>query len=256
VLNLDELGKPLTVRSALAGPFGDQWRRGNGDELVKLVETTRSLTPVHKATSLPTYLNNVVKEKWSSPALLRPGDQRDLGVDVERRVRGTAGGDRLSVSFPVSTACASHPTLNCLLSSVVSDHAFFGSVDLTDYYLGTSNPNPPFLKIFTDLYPPEVVSRLRLAPFTKTDRRTGRPYVLLRADKTIYGLKEAGKLSNNRLVSLLASFGFVETSTPCLLRHPTRAITFVLVVDEFGIKYQTRDEYSVFPHCTMLKRIL
>ena len=45
VLNLDQLGKPLTFRSALAGPFGDQWRRANGDELLKLVETTRSLTP-------------------------------------------------------------------------------------------------------------------------------------------------------------------------------------------------------------------
>ena len=71
VLNLDQHGKPLTFRSALAGPFGHQWRRGNGDELIKLVETSRCLTPVHFATSLPTYLNNVVKEKWfprSSPS--------------------------------------------------------------------------------------------------------------------------------------------------------------------------------------------
>ena len=51
VLNLDELGRPLTFRSALAGPHKAQWRKGNGDELVKLVETTRTLTPVHFATS-------------------------------------------------------------------------------------------------------------------------------------------------------------------------------------------------------------
>jgi hypothetical protein len=63
VLNLDELGWPLTFRSALAGPYGDLWRRANGNELIKLVETSRALTPVHTATSLPTYLNNVVKEK-------------------------------------------------------------------------------------------------------------------------------------------------------------------------------------------------
>ncbi len=31
------------------------------------------------------------------------------------------------------------------------------------------------------------------------------------------GLKEAGKLSNLRLVSLLSSFGFHETSTPVSL---------------------------------------
>jgi hypothetical protein len=174
VLNLDEQGKPLTFRSALAGRFGDQWRQGNGDELLKLVETSRALTPVHHTTSPPTYLNNVVKEKWSPASLLRPRHMRDITSDVDRRVRGTAGGDRLSVDIAVSQTVASYPTLNCLLNSVVSDHAFFGSVDITDYYLGTPNPNPPFIKVFTDQYPPEVLLRLRLSPFTKVERRTGR----------------------------------------------------------------------------------
>ena len=199
---------------------------------------------MHHATSPPTYLNNVVKEKWTPAALLRPGHLRDITSDVDRRVRGTAGGDRLSVEIPVSQAVASYPTLNCLLNSVVADHALFGSVDITDYYLGTPNPNPPFIKVYTDQYPPEVLLRLRLSPFTKKDRRTGRPYVLFRADKTIYGLKESGKLSNNMLVPLLHKFGFVETPTPCLFRHLTRPITFVLVVDDFGVKYQNRDDFD------------
>jgi hypothetical protein len=222
VLNLDEYEQPLTFRSALAGRFGDQWKRGNGDELLKRVETSRALTPVHHAISPPTYLNNVVKEKWSPAALLRPGHLRDLTSDVDRRVRGTAGGDRLSVDIPVSQAVASYPTPNCLLNSVVSDHAFFGSVDITDYNLGTPNPNPPFIKVFTDQYPPEVLLRLRLSPFTKTNRRTGRPYALFRADKTIYGLKESGKLSNNMLVPLLKKLG--------LLRPPPR-VCFVTSPD-------------------------
>jgi hypothetical protein len=160
--------------------------------------------------------------------------------DVDRRARGTAGGDRLTVSSLVSTAVASHPLANCLFNAVVSEDAHFGTVDLTDFYLGTTNPNPPFIKIFPDPYPPEVLSRLRLAPFTKTDRRTGRPYCLFRMDKTIYGLKESGKLSNECLVGLLSQWGFVQTSTPCLFRHPTRSIAFVLVVDDFGIKYHRR----------------
>ncbi len=205
VLNLDELGRPLTFRSAFARPYGDQWRRANGNELIKLVETARALTPVHTAASLPTYLNNVVKEKWFPSALFRPGHLRDIVSEVDRRIRGTAGGDRLSVSCPVSTAVASSPLVNCILNATVSEDAYFGTVDLTDFYLGTPNANPPFLKVFLDQYPPEVLSRLRLAPFTKTDRRTGRPYCLFRSDQTIYGLKEAGKLSNQRLVRLLAN---------------------------------------------------
>jgi hypothetical protein len=86
-------------------------------------------------------------------------------------VRGTAGGDRLSVSYSVSTATASHPTVHCLLNSVVSDHAFFGTIDLTDFYLGTPSPNPQFLKIYIATYSPEVLSRLRLHPFIQHDRQ-------------------------------------------------------------------------------------
>ncbi len=99
----------------------------------------------------------MVKEKWFPSALLRPGDHRDIVSDVDRRVRGTAGGDRRTVSSLVSTAVASHPTVNCLFNAVVSEEAHFGTVDLTDFYLGTTNPTPPFIKIFLDPYPPEVL---------------------------------------------------------------------------------------------------
>jgi hypothetical protein len=50
-------------------------------------------------------------------------------------------------------------------------------------------------------------------------------------------------------VHLLARWGFVETSTPCLFRHPTRSIAFVLVVDDFGIKYHSRDDYDYLVQC-------
>ncbi len=47
VLNFDEDGKPLTFKSAIAGPHREQWIVGDDTELIKLVETTRTLTPVH-----------------------------------------------------------------------------------------------------------------------------------------------------------------------------------------------------------------
>ena len=60
----------------------------------------------------------------------------------------------------------------------------------------------------------------------------------------MYGLIEAGQLSNRRLVSLLSSFGFIETATPCLFRHLTRPISFVLVVDDFGVKYHSKVDFD------------
>jgi hypothetical protein len=68
-------------------------------------------------------------------------------------------------------------------------------------------------------------------------------------DKTMYGLKEARKLSNLRLVSLLSTFGFDETSTPCLFKHVSRPILFYLVVDDFGVKYTTRSDLDFLVSC-------
>jgi hypothetical protein len=243
VLNLDGTGKPLTFRSALAGPFGPQWAVSDGAELVKLVSSTRTLCPVHSCTSSPTYFNRVVKEKWSPLSLLTPGPLRSLANDVLRRVRGTAGGDRLPSSCPPSTNTASLTAFNCILNAVVSENAVFGSLDLVDFYLGTPLLSPQFIKIFVDSYPPEVLSSLSLLPFIKVDS-SGKRYCLFRIDKTMYGLKEAGQLSNRRLVSLLSSFGFIETSTPCLFRHLTRPISFVLVVDDFGVKYHSKVDFD------------
>jgi hypothetical protein len=66
----------------------------------------------------------------------------------------------------------------------------------------------------------------------------------------MYGLKEAGKLFNLRLVSLLSSsFGFHETSTPCLFKHVSRPKLFVLVVDDFGVKYTNRSDFDFLVSC-------
>jgi hypothetical protein len=138
VLNVDAAGQPLTFRSALAGPFRQQWIESDeDDELVKLVKGTGTLTPVHTYTYTPTYYNRVVKEKWTPSSLLRPGPSRSLLDDVNRRVCVTAGGDRLPSSCPPSTDVASLTAVSIALNSVVSDDAIFGTADLTDFYLGT-----------------------------------------------------------------------------------------------------------------------
>jgi hypothetical protein len=51
------------------------------------------------------------------------------------------------------------------------------------------------------------------------------------------------------LYGLLSSYDFVETFTPCLFRHKTRPITFCLVVDNFGVKYQHRADFDFLVTC-------
>jgi hypothetical protein len=218
------------------------------NELIKLVETSRTLCPVHFAASAPTYYNPVAREKWSPSSLLLPGSDRSYDTDVDRRVRGTAGGDRLESSVPPSTLVASLPCVNILFNSVVSSDASFGSIDLTDFYLESPLATHQFIKIYTNIFSPQVLSRLSLLPFLQKDK-AGKPYILFRIEKTMYGLKEAGKLSNLRLVSLLQTFQFHQTNTPGLFRHSTRPITFVLVVDDFGVKYHHPSDFAFLVSC-------
>jgi hypothetical protein len=76
-----------------------------------------------------------------------------------------------------------------------------------------------FIRIDIDTYSPAVLSRLLLYPYIRT-ASSGKRYIIFRIDQTMYGLKEAGKLSNLRLVSLRSSVGFIETRTSFLFSPP------------------------------------
>ena len=60
--------------------------------------------------------------------------------------------------------------------------------------------------------------------------------------KGIYGLPQARLLANQRLTTHLAKYDYAPTRhTPGLWRHKHRPVTFSLVVDDFGVKYEGRD---------------
>jgi hypothetical protein len=67
--------------------------------------------------------------------------------------------------------------------------------------------------------------------------------VYFRIEKCMYGLPQAGRLSQLRLIEHLRKNGYIQSpNTPCLFRHLTRDVQFCLVVDDYGIKYGSRDD--------------
>jgi hypothetical protein len=94
--------------------------------------------------STPTYFNPVAKEKCPPSCLVLPGTLRSITAGVDSRVCGTAGGDRLPSSCPPTTHVASLPTVDIMFNSVVSDDAFFGTLDLTEFYLFTPLETPQY----------------------------------------------------------------------------------------------------------------
>ena len=67
----------------------------------------------------------------------------------------------------------------------------------------------------------------------------------MKVQKFIYGLPQAGNLSNHKLKLRLAKFGYKpEPITPGIWRHQTLPIQFSLVVDDFGIKYERQEDIT------------
>jgi hypothetical protein len=56
----------------------------------------------------------------------------------------------------------------------------------------------------------------------------------------MYGLPQAGLLSQQRLVAHLEHHGYIQHKhVDCLFHHPERETIFSLVVDDFDVKYRT-----------------
>jgi hypothetical protein len=54
----------------------------------------------------------------------------------------------------------------------------------------------------------------------------------------MYGLPQAGRITNNELVPHLAAHGYIQAEhTPGLFTLESRPISFTLVIDDFGVKY-------------------
>jgi hypothetical protein len=93
------------------------------------------------------------------------------------------------------------------------------TIDIKDYYLGTPLPSSryEYLRIPVCMIPPEVLERYNLQHYITN----GNVYFEIR--KCMYGLPQAGKLSQVRLIDHLAQHGLTQCpNTPCLFRsrHP------------------------------------
>jgi hypothetical protein len=224
-LNLNDDGTPITLASVLAGKFRHEWEVAADDEFRKLITTTQTMRPIHKH-QIPadrrkdiTYYNPVLKEKMKGNVLVR-------------RVRGTLGGDRINYKGDVSARTASLEVVRTLLNSVLADDADFMTADITDYYLNTPLLRSEYVRVGKSQISSTIVSEYKLEAYLIDD------YYYFEVVKGMYGLPQSGLLAQQRLIKHLEKSEYTQsTVVPCLFSHPTNGITFVLVVDDFGIKF-------------------
>ena len=146
----------------------------------------------------------------------------------------TIGGNLITYDGTTSTKSAKMPTVKIFINSILSTpHAKFMTGDIKDFYLNTAKmPSKDFayMRITINVIPSDIIKQYAQLIY--------KDHVYLEVSKGIYGLPQAGKLANEQLIRHLAPYGYAPCPiTPRLWKHDTRQIAFLLVVDDFGIKY-------------------
>jgi hypothetical protein len=112
-------------------------------------------------------------------------------------------------------------------------------LDIKNFYLTAALEYYKYMKIPLTLFPTWIVEQY------DPNQHALHGFVHLEMQKAVWGLPQAGILANKCLGWKLAPFGFYEsTHTPGLWYHESRPITFTLVVDNFGVKYVSKDDVN------------
>ncbi len=158
--------------------------------------------------------------------------------DKPNQTRLTVGGNWIVHHGNVSTPTVEMMTVEMHLNSMISTKgARYCTFDLKDFYLNTPMEPPEYMRMKLSNLPQEFVD---LYYPTKIAEVNGN--VCIKVQKGMYGLPQAGILAHRLLEQRLNEHGYQQSQvTPGLWKHALRPISFMLCVDNFGVKYVGRE---------------
>jgi hypothetical protein len=147
----------------------------------------------------------------------------------------TAGGNKLDYPGDASSPTVSMMDSKLHINSTISHakhSAHHLSLDIKHYLLGTPMAYYQYMRVRPSVIPREVWNDPRYNIQVNADG-----YVNLEIPLRMYGLKGAVIIAFNQLVTKLAPAQYKPAPfTPGLWRHHTKRTTFILCVDNFGVK--------------------
>ena len=229
-------GKKETYESLRAQNVS-RWETSFANEIGRLAQGVGDRMPTGNNNLFFIHKHQVPQGKkitYSNPVC----DYRPL-KDDPYRVRLTVGGDKLHCNFDVGAPAASLLEAKILFNSVISTPgARFMSADIKDFFLLSEMSEYEYIRIPFKWIPEEI--RLQYGLY---DKVSSDGYVYCEVRKGMYGLKQAARLAFDRLVTKLAPYGYKpDRYAPGFWTHHTRPTVFSLCVDDFGIKYCSRDD--------------
>eukprot|EP00804_Cyclotella_cryptica_P024323 CCRYP_015308-RA/>CCRYP_015308-RA protein AED:0.19 eAED:0.16 QI:0/0/0/1/0.2/0.16/6/0/899 len=135
------------------------------------------------------------------------------------RIRLTVGGNRITYPGNCGTPTADMLTTKILLNSVISTTgARFMTNYIKDFYLNTPMVRPEYMRLKLSDIPDHIIKLYKLDKLVTTD---GYVYVLIQ--KGMYGLPQAGIITQQLLEKRLALKGYRQSSiTPGFWKHDWR----------------------------------
>ncbi len=150
------------------------------------------------------------------------------------RIRITAMGNLVSYEGKLSVQTTAKIHWNSIISN---KKVKYMCLDITNFYLAVALEYFEYMKIPFASFPSWIVGQYNLAKHQKD----GWVYMEMRG--AVWGSPQAGILANKRLRRKLAPFRYYECVEMLgLWKHETRPLTFTLVVDDFGVKYESKDD--------------
>ena len=152
--------------------------------------------------------------------------------------RLTKGGNLINFPCDVTTPTEDLITAKLIFNSVLSTkNAKLLFADIANFYLNNPMNRYEYMKLPLDIIPEEITQQYKLINLAH------KGFVYMEIQKGMYGLPQAGNITNDKLKLHLAKFGYESAPiSSVLLRHKTLPLQFSLIVDDFGIKYERQED--------------
>jgi hypothetical protein len=231
-------GKKETIDTLLRGDENEKWTKSLSNEWGRLAQGN-----IHGVKATDT-IDFIARSEVPQGRQVTYGsfvcDFRPLKTEPFR-VRLVVGGDKLDYPDDPASPAAGLIETKLLVNSTISDAhkgAKFMSMDLKDHFLASPMGRPEYMKMHKRHIPADIFEKYKLDQIV-----TPEGYVFIKIKKGMYGLKQAALLAYQKLVTNLAPHGY----HPCkysigLWYHDTRPTKFCLCVDDFGVKYYSKED--------------
>ena len=106
------------------------------------------------------------------------------------------------------------------------------------HFLQSVLPDPEYMRIHGKYFFSDIRKQYNIDSIINDDG-----YVYCKIIKGMYGLKQAAMLGREHIIKVLKPFGYSpDPMAPNIWSHHTRPTKFCLCVDDFGVKYFTKED--------------